>query len=225
MDVSCISFDCYETLVDWETGIKKAVEEITLGKGARANIENLYRAREDIEFELIHGEYRPYREILGLSLREAFAKFKLPYSVQDGRRLADSVPTWPVFQETKPALEKLKTKCRLCIISNIDNDIIAKTRDRIGVKFDWVVTAQDARAYKPNIRPFQIVLERLGCRPGEILHVSSGYRYDIPPAHQLGFRTAWVNRKQEQAPGGVKPDWEFKNLTELADAVLEASSK
>src|SRR5208282_1804505 len=215
-DISCLTFDCYGTLVDWESGIKSELTDILSEKGSRVNVDELYKTREDLEFDLIQSDYRSYREILALSLKEAFSQHRIPYSNTDGAKLAESVSRWPVFQDTKPTLEKLAKKYRMCIISNVDNDIIGKTRDRIGVGFDVIVTAEDAHAYKPSIRPFQISLQRLGSKAAQVMHVSSGFRYDVPPAHELGFRTAWVNRKQEKAPSGLKPDLQFPSLEALA---------
>jgi 2-haloacid dehalogenase len=218
-EFSCLTFDCYGTLVDWESGIKSTLRTILSDKGINGNIEQLYRTREDLEFDLIQSEYRSYREILALSLKETFAQFHVPYSNRDGERLAESVPDWPLFSDTLASLRRLGRKSKLCIISNIDKDIIAKTKDRMGVRFDLTVTAQEARSYKPSIRPFQLALEKLKVKSSEVLHVSSGFRYDIPPAHQLGFNTAWVNRKREKPPVGFSSDYAFSNLAELADFV------
>jgi len=215
--ISCITFDCYGTLVDWESGIKNTIKRIIVDKGLNGNIDELFRSREDLEFDLIQSEYRNYREILALSLKETFTQFRIPYSNRDGERLAESVPDWPVFSDTVKSLVRIGRVSRVCIISNIDKDIIARTRDRLGVRFDLIVTAQEARSYKPSIRPFQLALGKLKVRSSEVLHVSSGFRYDIPPARQLGFNTAWVNRKREKAPIGFSADYEFSNLVELAD--------
>jgi 2-haloacid dehalogenase len=212
-----VTFDCYGTLVDWESGIKSTIKTILDDKGVRGNIEQLFRTREDLEFDLIQSEYRAYREILALSLKETFAQFQLPYSNRDGERLAESVPDWPVFPDTVKSLGRIGRVSRVCIISNIDKDIIRKTRDKMGVRFDLIITAQEARSYKPNIRPFQMALGKLKARSSEILHVSSGFRYDIPPAHQLGFNTAWINRKGEKAPVNFSADYEFSDLSELAE--------
>ena len=216
-EFSCLTFDCYGTLVDWESGIKSTIRTILSDKGINGNIEQLYRTREDLEFDLIQSEYRNYREILALSLKETFVQFHVPYSNRDGERLAESVPDWPLFSDTLASMRRLRRMNKLCIISNIDKGMIARTKDRIGVRFDLTLTAQEARSYKPNIRPFQLALEKLKVRSNEVLHVSSGFRYDIPPAHQLGFSTAWVNRKQEKPPVGFSSDYEFSNLAELAD--------
>jgi 2-haloacid dehalogenase len=216
---SVISFDCYGTLVDWEAGISSFLTEILEQKRVVADVAEVLKAREDIEFELIQGAYRGYREILSLSLKEALYRFSIPYKDRDGEQLAESVPNWPVFKETRPALEKLAQKSKLAIISNIDNDIIEKTRDSIGVNFSLTVTAQDARAYKPSTKPFELALRRLRCKSKDVLHVSSGFRYDIPPAHKLGFKTAWINRKNEKKPPAHKPDFEFQSLTQLAEFI------
>jgi len=212
-------------LVDWEAGITSFLTEVLREKGTTASIPEVVRVREDIDFEMVQGPYMAYKEILRLSLKETFNRFQVAYNDQDGERLIQSVPTWPVFTETRPALERLARKCRLAIISNIDKDIIEKTKANIGVQFAITVTAQEAGAYKPTLKPFQIALKKLAAEPTSILHVSSGFRYDIPPAHRLGFRTAWVNRKSEQAPPSERADYEFKNLTELADYVKTESTK
>ena len=214
---SIISFDCYGTLVDWEAGISAFLAQAFSEKGVAADVAEVLRAREDIEFELIQGGYRSYREILGRSLKEAFYRFSIQYSDRDGEQLAESMSRWPVFKETRPALERLSKKSELVIISNIDNDIIEKTRSVIGVNFRLTVTAQDARAYKPSVKPFELVVRKLHCKPREILHVSSGFRYDIPPARELGFRTAWINRKHEKKPRGCQVDNEFESLAKLAE--------
>ena len=174
---------------------------------------------------MVQGPFRSYREVLHLSLRDTFVQLGIGYSESDGKRLAESVPDWPVFKETKPALESLAKRCRLAVISNIDRDIIEKTKTRIGVNFDLIVTAQEAQAYKPSTKPFELMIQKLGCKPQEVLHVSSGFRYDIPPANRLGFRTAWVNRKHETKPSGAQADHEFGSLTELAQFVDSLADK
>lgn len=211
--------------MDWEAGITSFLTEVLREKGTTASIPEVVRVREDIDFEMVQGPYRTYKEILRLSLKETFHRFQVASNDQDGERLIQSVPTWPVFTETRPALDRLARKCRLAIISNIDKDIIEKTKANIGVQFAITVTAQEAGAYKPTLAPFQIALKKLNAKATDILHVSSGFRYDIPPAHRLGFRTAWVNRKLEQPPPTERADFEFKNLTELADYVETASTK
>ena len=213
---TAVTFDCYGTLVDWESGISSFLEQLFREKRVNVDVIEVVKARENLDFELVQGPYRSYREVLGLSLRSAFPQFQIEYNEDDGKRLAESVPDWPVFEETRRALERLGRKCKLAIISNIDTDIIEKTKLKIGVPFDLIVTAQQTRAYKPSVKPFELALQKLACKPQDVLHVSSGFRYDIPPASKLGLRTAWVNRKQETKPAGLQADHEFRSLTELA---------
>ena len=217
--LKAITFDCYGTLVDWEAGITSFLAEILREKRTTANIPEVVRVREDIDFEMVQGPYRTYKEILRLSLKETFNRFQVNYIDEDGERLVQSVPTWPVFNETQSALGRLSRKSRLAIISNIDKDIIEKTKMKIGIEFAATITAQEAGAYKPTLRPFQAALKKLALKPENILHVSSGFRYDIPPARRLGFRTAWINRKSEPAPTHERANHEFRNLTDLADFV------
>ncbi len=217
--LSAITFDCYGTLVDWEAGITNFLTEILREKGTTASIPEVVRVREDIDFEMVQGPYRRYKDILRLSLKETFHRFQVSYTDEDGERLVQSVPTWPVFNETQSALGRLSRRTRLAIISNIDKDMIEKTKAKIGIEFAATVTAQEAGAYKPTLKPFQTALKKLGSRSGSVLHVSSGFRYDIPPARRLGFRTAWINRKSEPAPAKERADHEFRNLAELADFV------
>ncbi len=217
--LSAITFDCYGTLVDWEAGITDFLNEILREKGATANIPEVVRVREDIDFEMVQGPYKPYKEILRLSLKETFHRFQVAYKDRDGDRLVQSVPTWPIFKETNMTLERLARKHRLGIISNIDKDIIEKTKANLGVQFAITVTAEAAGSYKPALAPFQLALKKLASKATSILHVSSGFRYDIPPARRLRFKTAWVNRKSEQAPPNERADYEFRNLTELADFI------
>ena len=205
--------------MDWESGISAFLGQVFSEKGVSVDLIEVLRAREDIEFELIQGAYRSYRDILSLSLKEAFYRFSIQYSDRDGEQLAESISKWPVFKETRPALERLAEKSGLVIISNIDNDIIEKTRSILGVNFRLTVTAQDSRAYKPSIKPFEFAVRKLHCKPGEILHVSSGFRYDMPPARELGFKTAWINRKHEKKPRGHQVDYEFESLNKLAEFV------
>jgi 2-haloacid dehalogenase len=217
--LSAITFDCYGTLVDWEAGITGFLNEILHEKGAAANIPEVVKVREDIDYEMVQGPYQPYKEILPLSLKETFHRFQVAYKDQDGDRLVQSVPTWPIFKETNMALERLARKHKLGIISNIDKDIIEKTKTNLGVQFAITVTAEEAGSYKPSLAPFQLALKKLGTKPTSILHVSSGFRYDIPPARRLGFKTAWVNRKSEPPPTRERADHEFENLNQLADFV------
>jgi 2-haloacid dehalogenase len=173
---------------------------------------------EELQFERIQGDYRPYAEVLRDSLCEWASERGYRWNDQDGHALVRSMESWQPFPETVPALRRAKAAgLRLVIVSNTDRSIIEHTLHQLEVDFDGVVVAQDCRAYKPSIAPFELALEQIGERPERILHVAFGFKYDIRPATNLGFRTAWVNRHGEAPPGDETPDHEWRDLWGLAE--------
>ena len=214
------TFDCYGTLVDWEGGAAGFLYDLALRTGdAEPPPGRELRDRwETIQFELVRGEYRPYREILADSLRSWMEERGYPWRPEEGDALLRSMGTWQPFPDTRPALRRAReTGMRLAIISNTDRDIIAHTLRQIGVPFDAVITAEDAQAYKPADATFDYALERLDTPPEEILHVAFGFKYDIGPAGRHGMGTAWVNRHAEPPPGEARFDHEWRDLWPLAD--------
>ena len=217
-----LSFDCYGTLVDWEAGLRQVFAEILARKGERtATIppERFRERWEDLQFQLIQGPYQPYRDILKRSLAQTLAAFDLRYDPLDGEALVAAMPTWGPFPEVPAALERMRGACNLAVITNTDNDIISRTLERIGVRFDSVTTAMDAGAYKPSPKPFRLSLERVGGDPADVLHIAFGFEYDIAPAQELGCRTLWLNRKREPRVGAIVPDYTAENLSEIADSL------
>ena len=217
-----LSFDCYGTLVDWETGLRKVFAEILARKrehNTNISPEQFRERWEGLQFRLIQGPFQPYRNILKQSLAQTLASSDLPYDPMDGDALVADVPTWRPFPEVPAALKRMRRGCRLAIISNTDNDIIGRTVERIGVPFNSITTAMDAGAYKPSLRPFRLALERLGVEPVDVLHIAFGFDYDIAPAKQLGCRTLWLNRKREPRPGTTVPGYTAEDLREVADAL------
>ena len=216
------TFDCYGTLIDWEGGAAAFLYDLALRHGERdpppgRELRNRWEA---MQFDLLRGDYRPYRDVLALSLRAWMEERGYPWRDAEGEALVRSMRSWQPFPDTRPALEQARAAgARLAIVSNTDRDIIAHTVRHIGVEFDDVVTAEDARAYKPADAVFEYALERLGTPPGEILHVAFGFKYDIGPAARYGMRTAWVNRHAEPPPGAEPFDHEWRDLWPLAEAV------
>ena len=173
---------------------------------------------EEIQFELIQGRYRRYADVLRDSLTEWANERGYRWNEKEGRALVRAMESWQPFPDTVPALRQAKEAgLRLVIVSNTDRAIIDHTLRQLQVEFDEVVVAQDAEAYKPSLRPFELALERSGADPGEILHVAFGFKYDIGPAKQLGMRSAWVNRKREPRPGPDEPDFEWDSLWPLPE--------
>ena len=194
-----ITFDCYGTLIDWESGIRAAFESAGVNGG------EALRRYAEIEPQ-VEREYRPYRDVL----RETASR------IAAGVDLASSLPTWKPFPDTNPALERLRRAgIRLGILSNVDDDLLAATRTHFTVDFDLIVTAQQVRSYKPGHAHFLEARKRIG--DSKWLHAAQSNRHDIVPTNRLGIPNAWINRRAEK--GGVRPTYEFANLTELANGM------
>ena len=219
LDLHVATFDCYGTLVDWEGGAGGFLYQLALEHGDTDLVpaQELRDRWEAIQFQLLAGPWRPYREILAASLEAFCAERGWPYRPTDGEALLRSMRSWGPFPDTRPALLQAHAAgLRLAIISNTDNDIIEHTLRHLQLPFEAVFTAQDAGAYKPADAVFEHALERLGERPERVLHVAFGFKYDIGPAQRRGMRTAWVNRHAEAAPGFERPDYEWRDLWGLA---------
>jgi 2-haloalkanoic acid dehalogenase type II len=219
-DIRVATFDCYGTLVDWEGGLGTFLYALALRNGETAlEPGRALRERwEAIQFEVVQGAYRPYKEVLVESLRRWAAERGYTWDPADGEALILAMRAWQPFPDTRPALSQARAAgLRLVIVSNTDRDIIEHTLRQLELPFDDVVTAQDCRAYKPSRSVFEQALARIGEPPRHVLHVAFGFKYDIAPAQQLGCRTAWINRYVESAPGPERPDYTWRDLWGLAE--------
>jgi 2-haloalkanoic acid dehalogenase type II len=214
------TFDCYGTLVDWEGGIGAFLYALMLREGvADPPPGRELRTRwEAIQFELVTGPYKPYKQILGEATLAWCRENGLPENDAYAEAIVGSMRAWQPFPDTRPALTAAREAgMRLVILSNTDRDIIDHSIKQIGVPFDAVVVAEDVGAYKPSAANFERVLEEVGEDPADILHVAFGFKYDIKAAQEQGMRTAWVNRHAEPLPdGGTIPDHEWRDLWGLA---------
>jgi 2-haloalkanoic acid dehalogenase type II len=220
------TFDCYGTLVDWEGGAAAFLYDLELrhGEPEPPPGRELRDRWEQIQFELIQGEYRPYREVLAESLRAWMTERRYAWRDEDGDALLRSIRSWQPFPDTRPALTRARENgIRLAIISNTDRDIIEHTLNHIGVPFDDVITAEDVGAYKPADTVFDYALDRLDTPADQVLHVAFGFKYDIAPAARHGMRTAWVNRHAESPPGEAPFDYEWRDLWPLAELAGHSS--
>jgi 2-haloacid dehalogenase len=219
-DVRVASFDCYGTLVDWEGGLGTFLyEKSLLSRAKRLEPGRALRERwETIQFELIQGEYRPYKDVLADSLRSFCEERGWAYDDSDGKALLRAMRSWQPFPDTRPALERARAAgLRLVIVSNTDRDILEHTLRQLDLPFDDTVTAEDCGAYKPSDAVFTQALERIGEPPEHVLHVAFGFKYDIGPAARAGMQTAWVNRHAEPPPGAQPFDHEWRDLWGLAE--------
>ena len=213
------TFDCYGTLIDWEGGVGAFLYELARGHEPDPPPARELRERwEALQFERIQGDWRSYREILADSLAAWAGERGYRFNEHDGEALARSMESWQPFPDTVPALRAAREAgLRLWIISNTDRAIMEHSLRHLDVDFDGVTVAEDCRAYKPSDPPFEHALRDIALPPEQILHVAFGFKYDIGPAQRHGLATAWVNRKQEAAPGPEQADYVWKDLWPLAE--------
>ena len=189
-----ITFDCYGTLVDWETGIQNALHPILRAHEISATEGDLLEAYAEYESVEEAGEFKSYREVLRGVVAGIGVRYGFDPSDDESNALADSIGAWPVFSDTVEALQMLSSQYRLAIISNVDDDIFAATARALEVDFDMVLTSQQARSYKPSPTNFTLALTRLGLPKDRVLHVAESVRHDIVPAKAMGISCVWVNR-------------------------------
>ena len=224
--IQAITFDCYGTLIDWESGILSVLRPLLFEHGKPASDQEILALFAELEPEIQSAEYRPYRFVVQEVLREVGQRLRFSVSTDECRRLAKSLKSWVPFPDTIAALHALKSKYRLGVISNIDDDLFSETARHLHVAFDWVITAEQARAYKPARAIFQLALKKIGLPPAKVLHAGQSVFHDVIPAKQMGMCSVLVTRR---GPGAVKrasaqPDLEVPDLKTLADMALGAGS-
>lgn len=212
-----ITFDCYGTLIDWETGLLAALRPVLRAHGSKLRDEQILAVYAELE-PAAQNPYRRYREVLEEVVRGFGKRLGFQVSEAEARSLPDSLKDWRPFPDTVAALEKLQTRFRLAIISNTDDDLFAGTAPHLRVKFDQVITAEQAGAYKPSLVPFRLALQRLGLPKEQVLHAGQSVYHDVVPAKSIGLATVLVRRRGSGATRVVadKPDLEVPDLQTLA---------
>ena len=215
-DFDFITFDCYGTLIDWESGIVNAFQSQAAREGVQLQRREIVAAYHIEEPVVESGEFRTYREVLGETAIRVAARLGWTLERDSAGFLAASLPGWQPFADTTSALERLARQFKLGILSNVDDDLIAETRRHFAVDFELVITAQQVRSYKPSHGHFKEARARLEGK--RFLHAAQSYFHDVVPCSELGLPIAWVNRKGEVSDaGGPQPTYEVRNLSELAD--------
>ena len=204
-DYDVLTFDCYGTLIDWEAGILAALRTPMAAHGIEDDDETLLATFGRYESEVEAGPYRPYREVLAEVLRRMTADAGDPSDAAEEAAFGGSVVDWPEFPDSAAALARLQVRFKLGVITNCDDDLFAASEARLGTTFDWVVTAQQARRYKPNPRGFELMFERVGLPPARILHVAQSLFHDHVTAKRLGLSTVWVDRRGDRPGSGATP--------------------
>jgi len=220
-----LTFDCYGTLIDWETGILDALTPVLQRHGIRATPADVLALYAEHEAAIEAGRFEPYRNVLRLVMSRIAGDLGFAPSVEELDVLSDSAGRWPAFADTTDSLRRLAQRFRLAVISNVDDEIFEDTRKLLGVDFVAVITAQQVGSYKPSRANFHRALERLAVAPRQVLHVAQSLYHDHVPAKELGIATVWVNRPSLRPGVGVAPavhaapDLEVPDLRSLADAM------
>jgi len=222
-DFRLLTFDCYGTLIDWEAGIFSVLRPMLAARGKNILDSALLELYGELEAQAEAGEYLSYRNVLQGVVRGVGRRLGFDPSEQEARALPESISNWQPFPDTVESLRRLKQRYQLAVLSNIDDDLFALTAPKLCVTFDQVITAQQARCYKPCLKLFQMAQDRCGVPRGEWLHVGQSIYHDVIPAQSLGIATVWVNRPSPRLGIGAvkaasgKPDLEVPDLKTLAD--------
>jgi 2-haloacid dehalogenase len=223
-----LTFDCYGTLINWEEGILACLHRILAIHGKHTDDATILQLYGDFEAQAEQGEYRSYREVLHNVVRQFGKHFGFAPTDREANSLPESLKEWKPWPDTVDALRQLRSRFRLAIVSNVDDDLFAATRPQLGVEFDQIVTAQQAKGYKPSLKIFELALSRISVPAHRVLHVGQSLYHDVIPAQSLGLATVWVNRPSaRRGVGAVKsaeghPDLVVSSLEELAAACVQA---
>jgi 2-haloacid dehalogenase len=224
--VEALTFDCYGTLIDWEAGLSAAFEPILAAHDLDASGDGVLERYARHEAAAEAGPYLTYREVLAAGLRGVAVELGFSPTSSEVAAFSGSVVDWPAFPDSSAALQRLHRRFRLGVITNCDDDLFAASARRLGVDFDWVVTAEQARSYKPSEANFMLAFERLGLPRERIVHVAQSLFHDHVPAKRLELRSVWINRRGDRVgsgatpPAEASPDVTFPDMASFAAAAV-----
>ncbi|MEV6242597.1 haloacid dehalogenase type II [Lentzea sp. NPDC051838] len=227
-----LSFDCYGTLIDWESGLAAVLSPWARSEGLSLTDEELLLAYSTHEAEVeASAPFRLYPEVLAEAFRRTGAALGRSVSSEWASRLGASVPDWPAFPDSADALARLASRYQLIILSNVHRAGFAGSNLRLRGDFAAIITAEDVGAYKPapaHFRALDAKLEELGVERSGLLHVAQSLFHDHVPARREGLPSVWINRRRDKPGWGATPQpsgevgysLEFGSMGEFADAVV-----
>ncbi|MDR3538549.1 MAG: haloacid dehalogenase type II [Acetobacteraceae bacterium] len=232
-DFDTLTFDCYGTLIDWETGLFAALQPLRARAGltlGRDGVLEVFAAHESAQ-QAATPDMR-YVELLATVHNQLARLWGVSPDAAEDQAFGASVPDWPAFPDTPAALRSLQQHYKLVILSNVDRDSFQGSLPRLGVTFDAIYTAQDIGSYKPDPRNFRYLIERLaaaGTPREKILHTAQSLFHDHAPANAAGLASAWIDRRHATPghgatatpPQDVRWDFRFTSLGEMAEARQE----
>ena len=233
-DFNTLTFDCYGTLIDWESGMVAGLRPLT--DQVKSSLTRNAILEAHARHESSQQRYTPamrYERLLAIVYKRLAEEWGVPVSVEDCEAYGRSVHDWPAFPDSKDALRQLKDHYKLVILSNVDNRSFAASNAKLGVEFDAIYTAEDVGSYKPNDRNFDYMLEKLnglGIEKSNILHTAESMFHDHGPANRHGLASCWIYRRHQDEgfgatmnPGDMPSyDFRFTSMAEMAEAVASA---
>ena len=233
-DFDTLTFDCYGTLIDWETGIFEGLRPLLERVKQSLTRDQVLEAHA--RHESSQQKYTPakrYQELLPIVYKRLAEEWQVPFTLADCVAYGKSVQNWPAFEDSVEALQYLKKHYKLVILSNIDNESFTTSNAKLKVEFDAIITAEDVGSYKPSPRNFEYMLEKLGdrgIRKDKILHTAESLFHDHKPANELGLASCWIYRRHDQEGFGAamnpgeqpKVDFRFNSMAALVKAHKEA---
>ena len=207
------TFDCYGTLVDWDSGVRAGLREVF---GDDDSFQRYHELERQIQAE------RPgerYREVMALTLERLAEESGSPLGPGQRDALGEALPGWPIHPDVPPGLAELRERgWKLAILSNTDRDFIEASMESIGVPFELAIVASEVGSYKPAHGHWKAFYEQTGADPAGHVHVAASLFHDVAPANELGIPCVWINRLGE-TPTTERPDAELPDLSGLAQAL------
>jgi len=233
-DFKALTFDCYGTLIDWESGMVEGLGPLIAKAGRKLSRNEILEAHARHESsQQIQTPAKLYRDLLPVVYRRVAEEWGVSVTWKECLAYGQSVKNWPAFPDSADALRYLKKHYKLVILSNVDNESFAASNEKLGVGFDAIYTAEDCGSYKPSERNFDYMLaklETLGIGKHEVLHTAESMFHDHAPANRHGLASCWIYRRYDQDgfgatmhPGEMPSyDFRFNSMADLAKAHREA---
>jgi 2-haloacid dehalogenase len=226
INVKVCMFDQYGTVVDIQGGLTAIATPFLKEKGWQGNPSSFVTWWRRTHFEnsmidaLLHREHTPYREIGHRAVAHVMDRSGIKYTKDEVKYLVGEIEKLKPFPEVPAALEKLRTRYRLVVLSNGDPDMLETAKQYHKVSFDKVISVAEANSFKPHVATYTRAAEILGLEPSQILFVAN-HAFDVIGAKSAGMSSAMINRRDrpfEETPH--KPDITVPSMKDLADAIV-----
>ncbi len=214
--IEWVTTDCYGSLIDWEKGILESFKAEAESDGFSFEEKPFMDRFFEVQAEIMAGSYELYAEVLRRTAVKVAGEFGWELEPSRAQFLPDSVERWPAFREANAAMDRLKKRYQIGIISNVDDKLLGISRRHLRTELDLVVTAQQVRSYKPDPTHFRECARRIGGKKGWV-HIGSGYDNEVAPCLKQNVPVIWVNRNGEKLEGRKAPTATVKNLREAAN--------